>query len=275
MNLLVKQNSFGNTLGLKYYEIISRNPSSLSIFTAENRSLLLSKSECNFLYKKTFLSENYPFGLINKVVKTGVVETNENRIHHFNRTVEKSLAVIKNIPAFHDLLKNCIRCVIPLGEASQISQMRKDGSGFSAHWLKGAIFLSLPQEHPFPELELAINLVHELGHQVLMFFQDADALIEKDFAKPIYSAIRKTSRPAIMSLHALVAIHFMNYFINELLRFDSSLNDQQKSYLLNKKRQLSCDFATGCFALKGVDFTPIGAEIMLEMIEYFREARVA
>src|SRR5690606_27268990 len=104
------------------------------------------------------------------------------------------------------------------------------GVGFSSIRSRGAIYLSVPKLEDFYYLELAINLSHELGHQALMIYQGADSILNGDLEFPVYSAIRKTNRPAIMAFHAVTALSYMVLFISDLLS-NGLLNDQERLYL--------------------------------------------
>jgi HEXXH motif-containing protein len=282
MTLFIGENSILEKISLDYFsklnsaEINNHFLNELTMLTLSKKSFSVSAAECSFIYKMTYLDPTKPFGLVCKKSRNGKVEINAEKVNHFNKKLESAIQHISKIKSFNELFSSSLRSVVPLGEIPESPCLRKNGSGFSAHWLKGAVFLSLPQEHPFPHLELAINLVHEMGHQALMFYQDADPIIEKtDFDRPVYSMIRKTFRPAIMSLHALVAIYFMYYFVHELLKTDTTLNKIERDYFERKKSQLTSDFSGGCFALKGIQFTPVGSDLLLEMINYFQESRAA
>lgn len=282
MTLLLGKDSLLNKMSLKYFtELDARRQHNASLQTlvemvSKKDSYFMSVEDCLLSYKNTYQSPTKPFGLICQKSCNGKIETSAENIYLFNSQLKLAIDLIREVGIYDELLKNLLKCVLPLGEISENPCLRKDGSGFSAHWLKGAVFLSLPQRHPYTHLELAINLVHELGHQSLMLYQDADAIISpEDFNKPIYSAIRKTFRPSIMSLHALVAIYFMYYFVSEVSKADTALTQDEKHFFMQKKNRFMADFATGCFGLKGVNFTSVGAELLLEMIEYFQQSRAA
>ena len=63
------------------------------------------------------------------------------------------------------------------------------------------------------EWDVAIDLVHELGHQSLFVWQSVDDLLTTDPSAPVYSLIRKGYRPAQQTYHGAVALAFMLNFV--------------------------------------------------------------
>lgn len=133
----------------------------------------------------------------------------------------------------------------------------------SSHQYRGGIFLGLPEKNDTCEIELAINLSHELGHQTLMIYQQADPLLVSDFGTPVYSAIRKTERPALMSFHAVAAlvsmVEFLSGFVARKLG-PSSIT----LYAENRLSEVLSDLKIGIDSLKNTQFTDLGIRMMNE-----------
>lgn len=229
----------------------------------------LNIEECQKLHALTFLDEKHPFGKVDMTSVVGMVGYNTD-LSEFERRISKSLRIVNKISELSDLTQSAVNCYVPLEKVSDAIELRENGSGKSAHWLKGTLFLSLPMENEYSDYELALNIVHELGHQVLMVYQDSDPLL-KNIAEPIFSSVRKTNRPAIMSLHGLVAVYFMLFFLKSLKNQDEEIN----KYTLEKTKILYTDFVQGAFALRNCEFTPAGLLLFDEMIDFAMTAHDA
>jgi hypothetical protein len=79
--------------------------------------------------------------------------------------------------------------------------------GLSSELMRGAIFLGYPPGNC--QVDLALDLAHEMGHQSLALLRSCDPLFASDPRASVYSEVRHTERPAIQSLHAAAAIAFM------------------------------------------------------------------
>lgn len=144
-------------------------------------------------------------------------------------------------------------CVYPLLVEMLIPLRQPRARGWTCQYARGAIFLGFAPQYSI--FNLALDLVHEIGHQALALFQSADRVIAGDWNTPVYSEVRRTYRPAIQSLHAAAAIAFMCSFAEELglpryvhPEFDDSLPKaltRATSYLR-----------------EACEFTSIGASIM-------------
>ncbi|MEJ6789533.1 HEXXH motif-containing putative peptide modification protein [Brevundimonas sp. BR2-1] len=108
--------------------------------------------------------------------------------------------IIERSDAFtRRLYDQTVDYVVPLGGGRN--------RGFSTHLARGAVFRSLPEDND--AYDIAIDVIHEVGHQVLMTWQSIDPILTSDPAAPVYSEIRRVDRPAIQSFHAAVALAFM------------------------------------------------------------------
>lgn len=107
---------------------------------------------------------------------------------------------IRNASAtLHTLFDEVVDFVVPLGGGRN--------RGYSTHYARGAIFRSLPADND--ACDVAFDVVHELGHQMLMVWQSVDAILDSDPEAEVFSQIRRRNRPAIQSFHATVALAFM------------------------------------------------------------------
>jgi HEXXH motif-containing protein len=264
MNWLIGESSCAIELTKTHWNSYLKGVDSKLLQFIDNNHKFLSPHQRNRLFEITYLDSQHPFGRIDMHTRVGRVSTSEFEQQEFEYRVHRAIEIIKNVSPVSDLLEASIHKFIPLSEAAETKPLRKDGSGKSCHWLIGAVFLSLPNNHRFPDLELAINIVHELGHQLLMRYQDGDEILANNH-QPIYSAIRKVSRPAILSLHALVAIYFMRYFLVRL-KMNYELEPSELAYVEQKLVHLNSDFTSGAWALKDVKFSNLGYAIFTEMI---------
>lgn len=109
-----------------------------------------------------------------------------------------------------------------------------DRIGFSTHLLKGAMFFMFsPQRDEFSPYEIAIDVAHELGHQTLMLYLSCDRMISSSHLDSVFSGARGTSRDAIRSLHAAVALAYEMEAAYSLLRTkpNSTVGDKLVSFL--------------------------------------------
>lgn len=133
---------------------------------------------------------------------------------------------------------------------------------FSTHLARGAIFFSAP-EPPEPEIGMAIDLAHELGHQALMVFQSADPLLTSPLDQPVWSAIRQTFRPAIQSMQAAAAMGYMILFMKGALK-NATLSEPQRRYLEDSLMTTINGMRETVSALGSCQFTPLGNQIFID-----------
>lgn len=165
-------------------------------------------------------------------------------------------------PSFALRIQGLVQEFIPLALAGTRSLRDAAGRGLSHHHYRGGVFLGPAAPSPFPILELAISLIHEVGHQAAMVYQYADTILTTDYAQPVYSAVRKTNRPAILSFHALVALVYMIEFTGAVY---GRLSDKtERDYSANRWRELRADGEVGWQALQGAQFTELGRGLMDE-----------
>lgn len=159
--------------------------------------------------------------------------------------------------------------IIPLKNNDTCPTFRKGGTGLSVHNYRGGIFLGLPEIFDGCTAELAINLAHEIGHQAVMVYQYADRILDCDYATPVYSAVRKTERPAIMSFHALVALAYMFEFTKNHVKCFSRHKDG--AYLKKRHQEMRQDFDMGWNTIRHLKFTELGEGMMSEFRELLSE----
>lgn len=121
---------------------------------------------------------------------------------NISSTFEAAAAVIDCSDAtIRQLYAGMVDYVVPLGGGRN--------RGYSTHLCRGAIFRSLPADND--EYDVAIDIIHEVGHHVLMAWQSVDPIITSPHDAPVFSQIRRADRPAIQSFHAAVALAYMLY----------------------------------------------------------------
>lgn len=263
----IDYDSFLFQLSPKYFEQQSNDVKYQFKSVLQSKDYFSNLQLNQFLIRLTFESPQYPFGLVDKKIDIGQIQGSEDEINYFNSEIAKSLDFIKENSELKPLLKNNIKYFVPLKENGPDHKFRVNGSGCSIHWIKGAVFLSLPYDKTHRKIELALNIVHELGHQALMIYQDIDEIIPEGLQKHVYSAVRKTTRPAILSFHALVAIYYMIVFVKQSLKVQT--NSFESEYLALKFDVLKKQFLAGAFALKDIVFTDLGRNLFNEMISEF------
>jgi len=196
------------------------------------------------------LTENsrFDFKLFTDISKDGKKE-----IIFFNKSLD---LVFTSSSHLKSLWINTIDLVIPLNINGRV--------GMSTDLARGAIFTSFSNRKTL--FDFAIDLVHELGHQVLMIFNSADKLFTEGANKLVYSGIRLKERPAIQSYHSSIALGFMLYFANSYLsQINGKLENefhyaQEKIELFEKQLKLNID------ALKeNCSFTILGNRLLSDL----------
>lgn len=154
--------------------------------------------------------------------------------------------------------------LVPIDSGDINRPLRKDGAGLSTHFYRKGIFLSLPLVPDRVKVELLLNLVHELGHQALFTYQRHDKIAYDCHRTPVFSAIRRTKRPLIQSIHAMVAIVYMLELIISAPEKFLGLGDQ--IYIKERFRGLIDDLKKAVEALDRVEFTKLGKLIYREAV---------
>lgn len=153
--------------------------------------------------------------------------------------------VVNASPFFAGAYNALIQWIVPLQQPRP--------RGWSLQNARGMIFLGF--QDGYDATNLALDLVHEMGHQALALFQSADPIFVTDPRAPVYSEVRKTYRPAIQSLHAAAAIAFMTRFLADVDKLDHHHPDFHQSLPDTLERAVAT-------LRKNCEFTPVGAQIL-------------
>ncbi|MBC85669.1 MAG: hypothetical protein CL677_00700 [Bdellovibrionaceae bacterium] len=163
-----------------------------------------------------------------------------------------------------DVFKSIVKNIIPMRTIE--SEVRKEGVGNSNRESIGALYLSAPSAEP-KHLQLAINIAHEVGHQALMLYQTSDSIIHPaELTRNVYSAVRRTDRPAIQSFHALVAVVYMRDFVASIDL--SKLNESEKDFIRTQHIQFISWLKANIWDFKKITFTEVGKMIYDELFDY-------
>lgn len=180
-------------------------------------------------------------------------------------TLRNAISILKDCSSdISRLFSEVVHHIVPIN--TDAGHFQKIGNGFSSHMAKGAIFLSVPKMASNNELQLAINIAHEVGHQCLYIYQTADPIISEGLHKPVYSFVRKAERPAIQSFHATVALAFMIKFLNEL----NDAKEIKTKYYSETKEKLISDFLASFDLFPEIQFTEIGQLLFNDLRSYAR-----
>ena len=120
--------------------------------------------------------------------------------------IEDICTYIRDVsPFFNSVFNALVTNIIPLKQSR--------ARGLSSDLIRGTLFLGYPPG--YSSILLAMDVVHEMGHQALSILLSADPIFISDPDQPVYSEIRHTERPAIQSLHAASAIAYMVHLIKD------------------------------------------------------------
>lgn len=86
--------------------------------------------------------------------------------------------------------------------------------GFSDPRLFGCIFIHRDMFERASPVLLVERLVHEAGHHALFVETSIDRLIPDDYARTLYSPLRKEPRPALGVLHSAIALARMTAWLS-------------------------------------------------------------
>ena len=163
--------------------------------------------------------------------------------------------VVASDEFFSEIFTDLVHFVVPIEAFGKFA--------FSTHLARGAVFFSAP-EPPHQELRMAVDLVHEMGHQAMMLFQSASPLLTSPLDQPLWSAIRKTYRPAIQCLQAASALAYMVVFMRGAMK-NANLNAEEKEFLQESYDKVMDGLAKTLDGLvENSKFTPLGNQIIKE-----------
>lgn len=237
----------------------------------EGALVVSNEASLRFLSEAFGSSAELPLEFLGIARTNGLcVETEDRaRVERIRMAVPVALDWIRRIDeSFETRAAELVKEVIPMGMRPPLTARSPYGRGVSSHLYRGGILIDLPEIVEHAEVELAINIAHELGHQALMVYQNADPIIDGDLRAPIYSAIREEYRPAIKSFHALVALAYMKEFAVKAARCPRT-PDERRPRLTLRVGQINDALRVGSAALRdaGVRFTELGGELFAECEE--------
>ncbi len=235
---------------------------------AARGAVITDKATLNFLDQAFSSSSDLPLAYLGISEANGLcVETRDwARVERIRVLVRDGLGWLRRVDdSFVPRVDGLMMEIIPLGMRPPLVKRSPLGRGVSSHFYRGGILVDLPEIGEHLEVELAINLAHELGHQALMVYQNADPIIDGDIRAPVYSTIREENRPAIKSLHAVVALAFMKEFVSAAAR-DSSAPGARRARLASRGGEIDAHLRRGIGAFReaGVKFTELGDGLLAE-----------
>ncbi len=193
---------------------------------------------------------------------------------------ESSFTFLEKIsPWTSTLLQQTTAWIVPIYHEKYGRAFRR---GFSHIDYLGCIFTTYAERKFQPEelqaMILAVDLAHEIGHQMLMLYQLADPILISDLDTPVYSSIRRCDRPAILALHACVATAYMlDAYQGTLAR--PAATDLQRTFAKNSILELTNHQSVCLDSLsKSIKFTSLGGKIFDELraqLADFREFEIA
>lgn len=174
------------------------------------------------------------------------IYTDINERSALSKKINHAIKNIKNnSPYYDEIFDSMVKEVVPLKQPR--------ARGLSLDIYRGSVFLGAPVS--YPEILLELDIVHEVGHQVLSVLNSCDPVIDGDYNTPVYSEIRHTERPAIQSLHATFAIAFMLKYLVDIDRPEQLHPDCPD--LLSTTLQRAVDALWG-----SCDFTSVGESVL-------------
>lgn len=199
--------------------------------------------------------------------ETAVMPYNHSDRVKFVSMLEQSVKIITSrTDSLTSRFLFLINEIIPEVSENPSISLRENGSGLSTLYYRKGILLGMPTNKEVALFELSLNLAHEIGHQALMIYQLSDELIRDDHGTGIYSVIRLTKRPAILSLHAMMAVVYMLEF--SFLRKEESLEIVCGSYFKSRVYELINLLRKALIELKSLNFTEFGEQIYFECASF-------
>lgn len=172
----------------------------------------------------------------------------------------------KNNPFFYQRLESIVDEIIIQCSTDANYTLREGGTGLSSFDYRKGVFLSIPTSK-YWEADLLINLWHELGHQSLITLQLDDKIINESHMSKVFSVIRNTERPAILSFHAMIACLFMLEFLVENHNWLISISSEKfiEDYIKGTRAKINCAIGT----IKDLSLTDLGKAILNECMAMY------
>jgi HEXXH motif-containing protein len=242
-----------------------RMPDSFRVQNKGTSEGLWSLQELRFLAAALRGVGNEPLAAVRKeALAWDVLSEGEVELRSFARQVSESIGLLRSLGADYEMrIESLVLEIVPVVGLPDCTTWRPEGVGMSSHSYFGGVFIGLPKVTEHARLHLAMNVAHEMGHQALMAYQLADDILESPHELPVYSAVRQTLRPAILSFHALVAIMSMLEFAQRSAQ-SALLNPAEQASMADWEEKLRGDLRQGLNALKVVKPTELGQAILSE-----------
>lgn len=237
-----------------------------SALLPRSRGLLVDKNILAKLAAELRIHDKHPLArIVPYDIGARIYEIDAAQTRYWKQQVKKGQQLLfESIPWMSHIYRELIYCVVPIQHRVHGKPKKR---GFSTPLAHGAIFLSFEDRdvtQGYSRVEMAIDLAHELGHHVLHLYQTADPLISSSLTSKVYSGVRKSLRPAIMSLHASAALAFMIEACRGIQANRSATAIEQK-FAKGRQQLFIKDQADALSALaRAAQFTALGTRIMTE-----------
>ena len=126
----------------------------------------------------------------------------------------------------------------------------------------GVLFIN-PIVSNFSVHTLATSIIHEMAHQALFVESAIDKLLPEDFAKPVFSPLRKEMRPAIAALHALVAMARMLIW-SQRMNLGNEIEQEEGRVLRDKLRPF---YSAAIVEISSLRFSARGRLLLNDLIQ--------
>jgi hypothetical protein len=188
--------------------------------------------------------------------------------------VREALAFIEaSAPSLAEEIRTLAREIIMVesgasSETGEVSQF----DGASTFYLWGAVFTRVANKTP---AELAQTLAHETGHLLLFGLMMGRPLVENTEDERYDSPLRQDARPMEGVVHAAYVVARMHYALSSILQAGLLPADgatQAQTQLLDYHRLFFDSLSTIEHYAR---FTPQGADVFRNAVDYMKSARVS
>ncbi len=189
------------------------------------------------------------------------------------RFYEARALLFQLLPWIQPIYQKLVKEVLPVISESEVEF---DRVGASTHAAKGALLFMFAEENRvYAKEQIAIDLAHEIGHQVLQVYLSCDRLISSDQTAMVYSGARDDDREAIRSFHGCIAHVYESITAVALRENDTNGIDGARPFLDYTICDLDRRFRK---SLKGLrehcQFTELGEKLMQEFEQYSQRLAV-
>ena len=208
---------------------------------------------------------------LNSEVMESVMTTAPSAVY----LLKNALGLIRDSDSdLYKLLCDLVTRIVPIYHEKFGGPFRR---GFTHSHHLGAIFMTFQEREDYKcdlaGTTLAVDLCHELGHHILMVYQASDPILESDPSTPVYSAVRRTKRAAIMAFHACFATSFMMRSCDRLVEL-GVLTEYSEAYLRNSLLQFIESQQQAFDSLdRSVKYTKVGQCLREQMGQQLRHLK--